>query len=179
MVIASRRRLRLRPVSPQPNALSWLALTAFLLLFVGALAVALYREPLFCLLGFLAMSAYYGYLAQKGGGHLEAVRASRPGESICTFVRRCDYRGVDLVALRAVYEEMTGHLSDGTRSFPVRPDDEFGAHLLMDSEDLDEMAVVIAARAGRSLENYEANPFYLQTKTPFGLALFLSHQPRA
>jgi hypothetical protein len=40
------------------------------------------------------------------------------------------------------------------------------------------MAAVIAGRAGRSLENHEANPFYLQTKTPFGLALFLSHQPR-
>jgi hypothetical protein len=108
---------------------------------------------------------------------LDRLQAERPGESICTFVRRCDYRSVDLLALRATFEEVTGYMGSSLKPFPIRPDDRFEADLLIDPEDLEDMAVVIAARAGRSLENTSTNPFYTKVETPFDLVRFLSHQP--
>lgn len=101
----------------------------------------------------------------------------RLGDSICTFARAFDYRKIDTRIIRAVHEEMQHHFEGEVKSFPIRASDRFEKDLQIDSEDLEDMAQVIAYRTQRSLDNYEANPFYGKLETVSDLVLFFSHQP--
>lgn len=102
----------------------------------------------------------------------------REEESICTFVRSFDYRSSDTWILRAAYEEISQYLKIDSRTLPIRADDRFEEELDMDSDDLEDVAVAIANRTGRSLHNSKENPFYAKIKTVRDLVTFFEHQAR-
>jgi hypothetical protein len=102
--------------------------------------------------------------------HMMRVRAA---ESICTFARSFPRRAVDTLVVRAVWDAV--HLG-----YPLRAEDRFVEDLGMDERDwdMDVDVEAIAARCGRSLAEYERNPWYGETSTVGGLVRFLSAQPR-
>lgn len=103
---------------------------------------------------------------------------SRAGESICTFTRSLDFRSIDTKIIRAVHEEIQFHVSDKDRPLPLRADDDLFRDLRLDEDDIDlDIVPAIAERTGRSLENYETNPFWHRTNTVGGLVRFLNFQP--
>ena len=76
--------------------------------------------------------------------------------------------------VRATFEEIWGYLQHGPQGFPLRPSD-----LNIDPEDLGDIAVTIADRAGRRWEGYRANPHYAGMTTVEDLIAFLSARPKA
>ena len=67
------------------------------------------------------------------------LAASRQDESICEFARSFD-RKTDTWLIRAVYEEVSRHLSVDGRDISVRRQDRFEKDLWLDSEDMDDIA---------------------------------------
>ena len=95
----------------------------------------------------------------------------REGESICSFARSFDRRSVDPWIIRAVYDELAV-------AYPIRASDSCEDDLLLMDEDFDEAVLLIADRAGRSLDQSEKNPFYGKLDTIRDLVMFLQHQPK-
>jgi hypothetical protein len=111
--------------------------------------------------------------------HLAAMAASRADEGICSFVRALPIRDLDTRVVRATFEEIQAYLRHGPRGFPLRPSDRLVEDLDIDPEDLEDITVTIADRAGRTLEAYRANPRYAGMTTAEDLIAFLSAQPKA
>jgi len=105
------------------------------------------------------------------------MAASRSGESICQFARSFKRR-TDTWILRAVYEEISQYFAVDGRPFPIRADDNHKSDLYIHPEDLDDMAIKIASRSGRSMEDAERNPFYGDVHTVRDIVLFLENQSR-
>jgi hypothetical protein len=101
------------------------------------------------------------------------VAAARRGESICTFARSFDCRRTDTWIVRAVWEELGNWCA-----FPLRREDRLADDLGIDSEDLDDLAEVVAQRTGRTLEECEGNPWFGKVTTVGALVSFFEHQPR-
>jgi hypothetical protein len=78
--------------------------------------------------------------------------------------------------VRAVYEELQRYLE--STNLNVCADDRLLEDLDIDPDDLEQSAADIAARAGRSWEGYEANPYYHKLQTVRDLVMFLNAQPR-
>jgi hypothetical protein len=104
---------------------------------------------------------------------------SRSGESICSFVDSFDCRHTDTWILRAVYEELSRYLAVEGHPMPIRADDQcFEGDLRIDREDLDDLAVDVAARSRRSMDEADRNPYYGKVRTVRDLVGFFEHQPR-
>ena len=114
---------------------------------------------------------------RRGREQLAGIAATRQGESICQFARSFDTRLVDTWVIRAVYETLQQELDFAHPAFPVRASDSLQS-LLCDPDDLD-MAVApeVGRRAGRSLDNVEANPYYGKVKSVMDLVMFFNVQP--
>jgi hypothetical protein len=116
-------------------------------------------------------------VAKKDNDHRRKIAASRE-ESICTFARSFDVRGVDTWVIRAVYEELREWLAQDGRPFPVRAQDALVRDLRIDPEDIDmSLAPAIAQRTGRSLERSERNPYSGKVQSVADLVMFFEHQP--
>lgn len=63
-------------------------------------------------------------------------------------------------------------------AFPVRASDSLVNDLRIDSEDVEDLLVDIAARSGHSLDETQSNPFYGKIDTVRDLVLFINSQPR-
>src|SRR5262245_48507556 len=63
---------------------------------------------------------------------MNALAASRSGESICTFARAFDRRTTDTWVIRAVYEQVQAQLDDIYACFPIRPNDRLTEDLKID-----------------------------------------------
>lgn len=109
---------------------------------------------------------------------LAILAADRKGESICSFARSFVYRRFDTWIIRAVHEAFVPYCRFGSELLPLRSTDTFTTDLNIDSEDLEDLVCEVAVRVGRSLENYEANPFYGRLNSVFELVMFLANQPR-
>jgi hypothetical protein len=109
---------------------------------------------------------------------LRRLARERLGDSICSFARSLDYRRLDTKVIRTVYEEMQDNLAHVCPAFPVRTSDDVARMYRIDPEEYEDMVVEIADRVGRSLDDYERNPYYRQTSTIAGLIEFLCAQPR-
>lgn len=109
---------------------------------------------------------------------LRRLAAIRTGEGICTFARSFERRRVDPWVIRAVHEELMPHYSSGDVTAPIRASDRIAEDVRIDPEDLDEMADVIARRAGYSLDGAERNPVYGRVETVGDLVQFFVYQPR-
>lgn len=111
--------------------------------------------------------------------HLRCLAAEREGESICDFARDFDTRQVDTWIVRAVYEQLQYHLTDVSPAFPVRASDRLKEDLLLDDDDLDmDIAQEVEQRAGRSLDDTSANPYFGKVKTVRDLVMFFQFQPK-
>lgn len=108
---------------------------------------------------------------------LREVARERAGDSICTFARALDYRRIDTKVIRAAYEAGQDYFAYLGRPFPLRPTDRFAEDFTMDDEDVDDLVIDAASRAGRSIENSEDNPFYDRVKSVGDMIEFLCCQP--
>ena len=63
-------------------------------------------------------------------------------------------------------------------AFPVRASDLLLKDLHIDSDDIEDLLVDIAARSGYSLDETENNPLYGKINTVHDLVLFINAQPR-
>jgi hypothetical protein len=124
---------------------------------------------------FLAVSTLMDVINTR---RLRRLARQRLGDSICSFARSLDYRRLDTKVIRAVYEGMQDNLARVCPAFPVRTSDDVAQMYRIDPEDYEDIVVEIADRVGRSLDDYERNPYYSQTSTIVGLIEFLCAQPR-
>jgi hypothetical protein len=95
------------------------------------------------------------------------------------FVRwSFDCREVDTWVIRAVFESLQPYCRFGRGTLPLRPTDDLDGDLRMDPVDLEDLAVGIAHRTGRSLEDGVKNPLYGSVKTASDLVMFIANKPR-
>lgn len=103
----------------------------------------------------------------------------RKGLSICEFAREFDALAVDTWIIRATYEQLQAALST-KHEVPIKASDNLFETLKLDEDDLDlDLAEEIAQRTGRSLNDYEGNPYYGKVTTAGNLVLFFNHQAGA
>ena len=125
----------------------------------------------------LALLVYWAYRAHAK--HLESLRRTRPGQSICDFARDFDRSGLDAWVVRAVWDVLQDYVGKKDDPFPIRAGDAIGDALLIDEGDIDGILDDVAQRAGRSLEQTEANPYYGSVRTVGDVVRFLQAQPQA
>lgn len=157
----------------------WLVVAALL----GGTALLLYlmfsKAPWISASALAALVAWSIYGSRRTRRRLEAVAASRQGESICEFARSFDTRAIDTWVVRAVYEELQRELSAVVPNFPVRASDRLLKDLIEDADALDmSVAPSIARRTGRSLDAHPENPHFGKVETVGDLVLFFNAQPR-
>lgn len=109
--------------------------------------------------------------------YLARLAEDRQGESICSFARSFDGRAVDTWVIRAVFEELRLYCRFGRQELPLRPSDELNHDLGIDPEDLEDLVVEIAFRAGRSLDDSVNNADDGNVVTVSDLVRFLVNQP--
>jgi hypothetical protein len=111
-------------------------------------------------------------------GRLRRLVESRAGESICEFAQSFECHSVDTWVVRAVYEQLQDYLG-GSPAVPIRAIDRLKDDLPIDMEDIEmDLAAQIAQRAGRSLTDTTANPYYAKIETVEDLVLFFNAQPK-
>ncbi len=137
------------------------------------------------ILGAISAIAILGAISVIAGvqwvllGHMRSLATGRTDESICTFARSFDCRQTDSWLLRAVYEELSRYSAVGGCPLPIRADDRWEEDLKIDPEDFEDLAMDIAQRAGRSMDDTEHNPFYGKVRTVRDLVSFFEHQSRS
>lgn len=109
--------------------------------------------------------------------HLNRMRDTRTGESICTFARTFNRRSVDPWVVRAVWDEMQDYIGSGNKDFPLRATDRIEEDLKI--ADTEEIASRVARRTGRSMENTSSNPLYESVTTVGDMVHFLNSQALA
>ncbi|WP_228529993.1 hypothetical protein [Diaphorobacter caeni] len=119
-----------------------------------------------------------GSTESKRRARLLQLAAERQGESICQFARSFDTRVVDTWIIRAVHDTLLQELEARRAAFPVRASDRLD-DMFFDADDLD-MAVApeVARRAGRSLDNGAANPYFGKVQTVGDLVMFFHFQAK-
>ena len=160
----------IQPLHPDQKMgfLGWSVVT---ILFIGGIILAISSvEWRWAFGGFVAFCVVLGFVSQRQQKCLEKVRRD---DSICSFARKLPARDHDTWIVRAVYE---GLAKD--RGVGIRPEDRLGEDLLFLPEDLEELTVEIAKRAGRTMTHAEQNPLANQVATVQDLISFLEHQPR-
>lgn len=161
-----------RRVSAVARAFGYLALAAF----CGAVAYAAwcYPIPTFVILALLSVGVLYEQRRMK------RIALSRPHVGICEFARSFNCAETDTWVIRAVYEELGAYLSSNNAPFPLLASDNLFSNysLNIESLDLQEVAEAAAARAGRSMKDTAANPYFDKVNTVSDLVHFLNAQPR-
>jgi len=111
--------------------------------------------------------------------YLTRLRVHTAGREpdLCAFARAFDRRMIDPRLIRATWDEITDYLKGVRDPFPLKPTDRIVADLEIDLEDMEEIVIRIADRAGYSLKEYEKNPRYKNMQTIGDLVLFLNEQP--
>ena len=165
-------------IAPPLGVLNKLALFALLATLVYLIAVASWTK-LMMVAGALGVLVMFGKWSMKAEQRrLQALAASRPGESICEFARSFDSRQVDTWVIRAVHEELQEALHCECKGFPVRASDDLGRDLFNhDSEVVEDLIPVVAARTGRSILDTESNPYWNKIRTAADLVHFINAQP--
>ena len=182
-----RARLREAELAAPWQKMKTLALYAALALFllvsvVMPTVVFGARAVVFPVLALAALWLMASRSLRKHQVHLQAQAASRAGEGICQFARQANCRQHDPWVVRAVYEGIAEMVAVTARlpAYPVRWDDALDSLLPEFHEDdvywhqIKEMA----SRAGRSLDNFKANPWYGKVDTTGDLVRFFCAQPR-
>jgi hypothetical protein len=114
---------------------------------------------------------------QREQHRLQCLASGRVGESICHFARAFDRRKIDTWIIRAAHEELQLFLRPFMK-FPVRASDSLVDDLGLDVDDVDDLIVDVASRAGRSIEQSQRNPYYGEVRTVADVVLFVNAQPQ-
>ena len=161
-----------KAVERKAGPFGWLILC----LLLGGLLCLLWSHPPVMGLVFviLAISAVAG---RKHARQMRQLGATRAGKGICEFAREFNARVTDTWIIRAVYEEVQACLGC---EFPLRACDRLQEDLYIDPDDLDMViAMRVAERTGRSLEQPERNPHYDKIVTVGDLVNFFNNQPHS
>jgi hypothetical protein len=161
------------------NGVSWVWLLGALLVGFGYFVYSLSNVAR-CITAFLIL-AFCGYVTvvnKREKRRFEAMSSIRDEESICTFARSFSTRHVDTWVIRAAHQEIQRLMKSYVPAFPVRASDVLLDDLHIDSDDVEDLLVDIAARSGHSLDETENNPFYGKVDTVRDLVLFINAQPR-
>lgn len=126
----------------------------------------------------LAFCFWVTVINKREKRRLEGICSTRDEESICTFARSFSTRHVDTWVIRAAHQEIQQLMKSYIPAFPVRASDSLLDDLNVDSDDIEDLLVDIAARSGHSLDETEKNPFYGKINTVCDLVLFVNAQPR-
>jgi hypothetical protein len=109
---------------------------------------------------------------------MRVLCAQRSGQSICQFARSLPFRQLDTRVIRQVYETLQATVSFPGCRVPIRTDDRITDTFGLEDEDFEDFIVEIADRCGRSLANFQSNPFYERLHTAGDIVHFLCAQPR-
>lgn len=124
------------------------------------------------LVAFLAFCSVMSYLERR---HIRRRIAERRNKDICAFVRALPYRELDTRVIRVVFEELQQYCYQ----WPIQPTDRLADFDLEDEEFEGFVSDRLVRNCGRSLENYQINPYYDRvTTTPEMLIRFLCAQPK-
>ncbi|WP_444925796.1 hypothetical protein [Microbulbifer sp. TRSA002] len=149
--------------------------------FLTAVLALLIYHPIYllALVGLVLLAIIWGYLEQpKIDRHFQHLRDNRKGLSICEFAREFDCKIVDTWIIRAVYEQLQATLPT-KQLVPIQTSDDFFNTLKLDEDDLYlDLFEEIAQRTGRTLEDYQSNPYFGKVTTVRNLVLFFNHQAR-
>src|SRR5436190_2069710 len=140
------RRMPVAPVQ-KPSWLAWVFLAAL----ITGLVYWIFRQPYVGLV-ILGLALLYWFQTTLEKRSRRRLAASRAGESICSFARSFDQK-TDTWIIRAAYEELCRFLTIDSRPLPVRRQDHCERDLSIDPEDLGDLAVDIAFRARRSMDD--------------------------
>ena len=153
---------------------------AILLVIFAALPVyAFVSQPIVAAAVTAALALATLALNVKWRRRLAYLAAKRAHGSICDFARDCEYRRTDTWVIRAVYEEVQGHLRPLHAAFPVRASDRLTADLGLDPDDIDfDIATRVAQRCGRNLADTHSNPYYGHVNTTGDMVRFFCLQAR-
>jgi len=166
--------------SRKPMGFAGWLVAACLLAAIGYVVVAKPEASLLALIVLIALFFLARPQLKREERQLRDLAARRKDESICEFARDFDARAVDTWIIRAVYEQLQGHLKHVHPAFPVRADDRLKEDLLLDDDDLDmDLAQELEARTGRPLNDCSSNSYLGQVKTVRDLVLFFQNQPKA
>ncbi|WP_444907391.1 hypothetical protein ACJJIR_03790 [Microbulbifer sp. SSSA008] len=123
------------------------------------------------------MAITWGTIEQpKIDRHFQRLCDNRKGLSICEFAREFDRKTVDTWIIRTVYEQLQAALPT-KQLVPIQASDDFFNTLKLDGDDLDlDLSKEIAQRTGRTLEDYQSNPYYGKVTTARNLVLFFNLQ---
>lgn len=163
-----------------PQETNWQRVTAYAVLacLVAGYAFLVWRWPMPTMAAggaFVAATVVYDRRERR---RLAALAGSRRDESICSFIRALPIRELDTWVVRATFEQLQHHLSDLHETFPLRPSDRLVNDLRMDPDDLEDVVIEIAGRAGRSFDGCRTNPYFDKVETVGDLIAFLCAQPR-
>lgn len=126
----------------------------------------------------LALCIYTTVMNRREKRRFVGMGSLRDGESICNFARSFDTRHTDTWIIRAAHQEIQQLLKSYMPDFPVRATDSLLDDLHIDSDDIEDLLVDIAARSGHSLDETQSNPLYGKLNTVSDLVLFINAQPR-
>ncbi len=110
--------------------------------------------------------------------HYRKLFQGREAENLCTFARDFDVRKIDTWIVRGTFEELQGYGGSKGRLVPIRASDNLFDDLLLDWDDVEDVAFIIAKRAGRSMDDLESNPLFGKVTTVEELVLFMNGQAR-
>jgi hypothetical protein len=145
------------------------------------IAILIYKPIYIAFIALLALLVitWSKFEQPKIDKYFEKLCKERRGLSICEFAKEFDAQIVDTWIIRATYEQLQAALPT-KHPVPIMASDSLFEALKLDEEDLDlDLVEEIAQRTGRSLENYENNPYYGKVTTVRNLVLFFNHQASA
>lgn len=164
------------PRNSDSSLAGWLVLG---LLGVGVL-VLLFTHPIATLAILVAIMAltYRGTMSIRR--HHRGEADARRGEDIGTLARAFDRRApeFDPWIVRAVWDAIQPYVDYGDGHLPLRPSDDLADDLMIDPDDLEDLAVEVARRVGRSTEDWSKNPKARTVRTVADLIALVAHQPR-
>jgi len=153
-----------------------------LFLFACVFLAVFYYSPivLVVFVAIVILAFVWSYFEQPNiDAYFAKLLEERKGLSICNFAREFNPREVDTWIIRATYEEVQKSICT-EQQIPLKGEDHLFETLKLDEDDLDlDLVEIISQRTGRSLEQYENNPFYGKVTTVRNLVLFLNFQPES
>lgn len=159
----------------EPKAVNKPALIGLLLL---AATIVIYQPIFLAIVAGITLLAlaWNKFEEPKIEKYFAKLREERKELSICDFARGFYSRAVDTWVIRAVYEQLQTAL-ETKQKLPIKASDNLFETLKLDEDDLDlDLVEEIAQRTGRSIENFESNPYYGKVTTARNLVLFFNHQ---
>lgn len=153
---------------------------SFCLIFL-VIAILIYKPIYIAFIALLALLVitWSKFEQPKIDKYFEKLCEERRGLCICEFAKEFDAKTVDTWIIRATYEQLQAALPT-KHTVPVKASDNLLDVLKLDEDDLDlDLVEEIAQRTGRSLWNYENNPYYGKVTTARNLVLFFNHQASA